>query len=140
GDLGERLALAFAVGCQDGASVVIVGSDTPDLPPARIGAAFAALESDDVDVVLGPAVDGGYYLVGARRLYGCLFDRIPWSTGDVLQETLQRAASASLKVHLLPLWEDVDTPADLERLRQRLSVSAPRTAPVTARLMAEISW
>src|SRR5439155_4510506 len=48
GDLGERLALAFAVGSQDGASVVIVGSDTPDLPPARIGAAFAALESDDV--------------------------------------------------------------------------------------------
>ena len=72
-----------------------------------------------VDVVLGPSDDGGYYLIGLRQLHPALFDAMPWSTPQVYDETLRRAAKLGLRVASLPGWYDVDTPAEFERLRAR---------------------
>ena len=80
-------------------------------------------------MVLGPSDDGGYYLIGVRRLYPELFGNMPWSTPQVYNETLRRAAESGLRVGSLPAWYDVDTPADFERLRAEmtaLGASAPR--------------
>jgi rSAM/selenodomain-associated transferase 1 len=137
GDLGERLSAAFAGACPSWWPVAIAGADTPDLPPAWIERAFAVLERGAHDLVLGPTVDGGYYLVAARQPYPALFAGIPWSTSGVLAATLESARRQALRVHLLPLWEDIDTGADLDRLRRRLAVD-PGAAPATGRALAEL--
>jgi rSAM/selenodomain-associated transferase 1 len=112
GDLGERLADAFARAFGRGATrVVIVGSDAPGLTRVTALRAFAAL--GEADVVLGPADDGGYYLVGLRAPHPELVRDIDWSTPAVLQQTLERAASARLVVRQLERLRDVDTLADL---------------------------
>jgi uncharacterized protein len=115
-DLGERMAEAlreiFSMGSR---AAVIIGSDSPDLPPAFVVDAFARLERGDDGVVVGPTEDGGYYLVGMTRLHQRLFRDIPWSSDRVMGETLQRAKEAGLAVSLLPIWRDVDTAPDLER-------------------------
>src|SRR5262249_26894266 len=85
-DLGERLANAFPELLGDGDRAVVIGSDCPDLTPALVREALAALA--DVDLVLGPARDGGYYLIGLRRPSPDLFVGIPWSTDQVLAQTL----------------------------------------------------
>jgi len=131
GDLGERLYGAFASACPAWWPVIIAGSDSPDLPPAIVDSACRTLECDAADVVLGPAVDGGYYLIGARQAHPNLFREIPWSTGEVVEATLRRADEARLRVSLLPVWEDVDQPADLDRLRERLRDRPPLVAPRT---------
>ena len=80
-------------------------------------------------MVLGPSDDGGYYLIGVRRLYPELFDDMPWSTPQVYDETLKRTAESGLRVASLPAWYDVDTPAEFERLRAEmaaLGAAAPR--------------
>lgn len=130
GDLGTRLLHAFRHHCAPGASVVAIGSDTPDLPTSRIEQAFHELEADRGDVVLGPAPDGGYYLIGARVAHPSLFEGIPWSSGDVLSLTLARAREHGLRCRLLEAWEDVDTAAELVRLQRRLG-GAPGCAPYT---------
>ncbi len=108
GDLGRRLEAAFRDGFAAGArSVVIIGSDCPDVSADDVRAAWAALESNDV--VLGPARDGGYWLIGLREARGELLEGISWSTDAVLQETLQRARAAQLQVQLLRELTDVDT-------------------------------
>jgi len=76
-----------------------------------------------VDVVLGPAEDGGYYLIGMRVPHRALFENLPWSTAAVLGRTLERAQRLGLRVACLPTWFDVDTGADLERLRAELDAS-----------------
>jgi len=115
-DLGERMAealrLVFAMG--HGAAVVI-GTDSPDLPLSFIEEAFDRLERGKHGAVFGPAEDGGYYLAGMTRLHRELFRDIPWSSGEVLQETLKRGVEAGIAVSLLPIWHDVDRAADLER-------------------------
>ncbi|MEW6751719.1 MAG: TIGR04282 family arsenosugar biosynthesis glycosyltransferase, partial [Candidatus Latescibacterota bacterium] len=137
--LGERLGEALDHEFGRGAGrAIVVGSDIPALPPVHLGAALDLLA--ERDVVLGPSVDGGYYLVGARA--GChvgLFDGIDWSTPLVLRQTVARLAGRSLG--LLPVWYDVDTPADLRLLAghlQALSLAgeeaAPRTLAVLRRL------
>jgi uncharacterized protein len=114
GDLGERMEKAFADVFAGGAGpVCIVGSDSPDLPPEYVMRAFAELES--ADIVFGPSEDGGYYLLGMRRLHRELFRGIAWSTGDVLERSLRIAEEAGLKRALLPEWYDVDVPEDLVR-------------------------
>jgi rSAM/selenodomain-associated transferase 1 len=134
GDLGRRMAAFFAGRIQAGAtSVVLVGTDSPTVPLDYIADAFAALQA--VDVVFGPALDGGYYLVGCARLVPELFERISWSTPDVLRQTAGRIQLAGAKVRLLPPWFDVDTLADWRALQghfaaQRLAgidAKAPRT-------------
>lgn len=112
GDLGTRLGDAFARAFARGtARVVIVGSDLPALTRADVRAAFTAL--DEADVVLGPAHDGGYYLIGLREPRPELFRDVSWSTPAVLAETLDRAAAAGLSVAQLRPLRDLDTPDDV---------------------------
>lgn len=114
-DLGERMANAFASVFADGFDACcIIGSDAPDLPPDIVMQAFESLETDMADVVFGPAIDGGYYLIGMRRLWDGVFDRVPWSVPETLDKNLQRAAELGLRSTLLPAWHDIDTVEDLE--------------------------
>ena len=108
GDLGARLHRAFAESfLQDAQRVVIIGSDCPEVTPRDIAEAWRALQSHDL--VLGPATDGGYWLIGLNHVQPSLFTEMVWSTETVLQETLQRARSAALRVSLLRELVDVDT-------------------------------
>jgi rSAM/selenodomain-associated transferase 2/rSAM/selenodomain-associated transferase 1 len=119
-DLGQRLTHVFEDVFRLGAeSIVVIGSDLPDLPPRLIRGAFAALDEAEDRVVLGPAADGGYYLVAMNRPYPGLFRRIDWSTDRVLAQTLDAAKADGLDVSLLDQWADVDSTADLERLMAR---------------------
>lgn len=128
GDLGVRLAGAFEDLFRLGAAaVVIVGSDLPDLPPSIVRQAADALERPGGRVVIGPALDGGYYLVGLKAPHRRLFAGIEWSTPAVLGQTLDRARTLGLQVELLPPWADVDDPTDLERLARGRSPGAART-------------
>lgn len=112
--LGERMARAFAWGFAAGFETVLLrGSDTPDLPGAVLSEAWEQLAAGPAAVVLGPSRDGGYYLMGLKAPHPELFQGIPWSTGAVLNDTLSRAQDLALKVHLLPAWTDIDTYADL---------------------------
>jgi rSAM/selenodomain-associated transferase 1 len=111
GDLGDRLRTAFDEAFARGARrAVIIGSDCPYLTVTDLRLAFTALKSHDL--VLGPATDGGYWLIGLRRSCPRLFSRIPWSTGVVFHETLRRARLANLKVKSLRRLSDVDTASD----------------------------
>ncbi|MGD0828753.1 MAG: TIGR04282 family arsenosugar biosynthesis glycosyltransferase [Desulfobaccales bacterium] len=113
-DLGERLVRAFDWGWAAGFQNVLVrGSDTPDLPGAILLQARQRLASGQVQVVLGPSPDGGYYLVGLRDPQPQLFAGITWSSTAVLAETLSRARGLSLNVHLLRCWQDIDDDAGL---------------------------
>jgi rSAM/selenodomain-associated transferase 1 len=108
GDLGARLHAFLAGELGGGAGkVVVVGTDSPTLPPEYIARAFAAL--DRADVVLGPATDGGYYLLGCRRAPP-VFDGVAWSSPQVLGETVDRLGDPGWELALLPPWYDVDTP------------------------------
>ncbi len=114
GDLGTRLAGAFRSLREAGASrAVVIGSDSPTLDPDRIRMAIEAL--DGAEIVLGPTLDGGYYLVGASVDCEALFDRIPWGTDGVMGATMDRAAEAGWRVATLPPWYDLDGVADLRR-------------------------
>lgn len=125
----ERVVRALGAAFERGAArCVILGMDTPQLEPRTLEAAFRAL--DDHDVCLGPSEDGGYYLLGIRRLEPALFEDIAWSTSSVLESTLERARECGLTVALLDAERDVDDARDLhalkETLRRRTDV-APRT-------------
>jgi len=114
GDLGKRLERAFGEAFTAGyRSTVIMGSDCPELSTEILAQAFDALEGQDL--VLGPAADGGYYLIGLRRHVPQLFAGIPWGTAGVLAGTLEIAARLSLACHHLPMLADVDRPEDLLR-------------------------
>ena len=115
GDLGKRLCRAFAQAFgEDKGRVVIIGSDCPRLSPAAIINAFEALNKKDL--VLGPATDGGYYLIGLSRLIKPLFVDIPWGTGQVLSRTLGIAQKNALTYLLLEPLSDVDRPEDLRHI------------------------
>jgi rSAM/selenodomain-associated transferase 1 len=119
GDLGERMRGTMARLIAEGARrVVLIGSDLPAITAAPLRAAFGALDRDPEALVLGPALDGGYYLVCATRVPP-VFERIPWGTAAVLDATRAAAAAAGLRVHLLEPLTDVDTRADLESLPAR---------------------
>jgi rSAM/selenodomain-associated transferase 1 len=108
GDLGERLHSAFQRAFQTRAKrVVIIGSDCPAISVEDIREAWYGLRSHDV--VLGPATDGGYWMIGLRQLQPDLFRAVRWSTGSVFPETIRRAQHAGLSVHLLRELADVDT-------------------------------
>jgi uncharacterized protein len=115
-DLGERMADAFrTVFAMGHHAVIVIGTDSPDLPFSFINNAFGMLEYGESGAVFGPSEDGGYYLVGMTQLYRELFHDIPWSSERVLQESLKRAEEAGISVSLLPVWHDVDNAVDLER-------------------------
>jgi len=118
GDLGDRLTAAFASAFATGAArVLAIGSDCLDLTPAYLGEAFDALHR--VDAVLGPALDGGYTLIGLRRPIPAAFAAIPWSSPDTRTVTLDRLQGAGASVHLLKPLRDIDTADDLDALLSR---------------------
>ena len=115
GDLGRRLADAFARRFAEGyRRVVVVGSDCPELAPHHFRAAFDGLAMHPI--VLGPAWDGGYWLVGARAPGVDLFRDIPWSTGQVLEATRARLRAVDAGWLELERLHDLDTDADLRRV------------------------
>ena len=130
-DLGERLAGLLAGLIAEGHTAAIaIDSDSPTLPMAHVAEAARVLSEKMADVVIGPADDGGYYLIGVTAPQPRLFKDVPWSTSSVLPTTLARAKELGLRSHLLPPWFDVDTDSDLMRLRQQLKMDGdgpPRT-------------
>ncbi|TXF90872.1 glycosyltransferase [Neolewinella aurantiaca] len=111
GDLGERMLEGFRVAFEEGYDkVIIIGSDCPGIDTAYLNEAFAALSTHDV--VVGPALDGGYTLLGMKSLTPSLFKNIAWSTPEVLTSTLARAAAAGKSVKQLAPLSDVDYLAD----------------------------
>jgi rSAM/selenodomain-associated transferase 1 len=116
GDLGARLRSFFADCRSKGHErVVVVGSDSPIVPVHFVDAAFQLLLTNDV--VIGPALDGGYYLVGGGPRMPTIFDDIPWSTSAVLERTIERVAAAGARLELLTPCSDVDTVDDWAVLR-----------------------
>lgn len=115
GDLGDRMAEAFARAFAAGAKrVVIFGSDSPTLPPAIIRGAFDALA--ECDLVIGPTEDGGYYLIGCRRFDPQVFHGVEWSTQWTCEQTLANARRLGYRMAQLERWFDLDEWNDVERL------------------------
>lgn len=111
-DLGVRMAQAFQWGFQQGyTKIQIIGSDNPDLTTHIIEEGYAALDTSAVS--LGPAEDGGYYLLGMKTFIPSLFVQKQWSTETVLEATVNDLVEAQLSYHLLPTLNDVDTLEDL---------------------------
>ena len=111
GDLGQRMSRAIRTTLEEADYVVVIGADCPGLCPADLVTAFDALNTG-ADVVIGPAEDGGYYLIGMRHHHASLFTDIPWSTRAVLPITEERIRRQNLRLHTLPLRKDLDTPED----------------------------
>jgi rSAM/selenodomain-associated transferase 1 len=115
--LGERLIFAledlFRLGFE---SACLINSDSPTVSPRTFAEAATILAQPEEIVVLGPTHDGGYYLIGLKRLRRALFEDISWSTERVLEQTIERAQQMNMKVHLLPTWYDVDERVTLQRL------------------------
>ena len=114
GDLGERMARAFARGLTAYRRVVLIGTDAPMLDAGVLRAAADALASHDA--VIAPASDGGYVLVGLSRRASGIFKDIDWSTGRVMAQTRQRIATLGLSFQELPTMHDIDEPEDLVHL------------------------
>lgn len=129
-DLGDRMAEAFrecfSLGIERAA---LIGTDIPDLPGEFIDRAFAGL--DDRDVVIGPARDGGYYLIGFRAdsFAPEVFEGVSWSAPSVLEQTRRILKNLGIGYRMLPEWKDIDTQADLKALAQnpRSKGNAPNT-------------
>lgn len=112
--LGQRLESAAETLLDDKGSLILIGSDCVALGPEHFQLAQQKLD-DGADVVLGPALDGGYYLIGMNKKRPSLFQNIEWSTDRVLTQTLQKIEALKLGVELLPVLEDIDTLASLRR-------------------------
>jgi rSAM/selenodomain-associated transferase 1 len=119
--LSERIIFALEDIFQLGfASVCLINSDSPTVPAQVFGEAATILAQPEDTLVLGPSNDGGYYLVGLKRLHRALFEDIPWSTDRVLKQTLERAQKMDLMIHFLPEWYDVDDSKTLRLLCEEL--------------------
>jgi rSAM/selenodomain-associated transferase 1 len=119
GDVGQRMLAAFEEAFRRGSKrVAVVGSDVPWVSRDHVIRAFDLLERRDV--VLGPALDGGYYLLGLSRPFPALFHGIPWGTSGVLSATTARSAALGLSRGLLDPLPDIDTIADVRREWDRL--------------------
>lgn len=144
GDFGERLLQGTADLLGAGhAGAILVNSDSPTLPLPILRAAVDALRQGD-NVVLSPAFDGGYTLIGLSKLHRRLFADIPWSTDAVYRVTLDRAREIGLPVMNVPGWYDVDDAASLQMLEDELSGRNPAfskiagaDAPATRRFLSE---
>ncbi len=154
--LADALRLGVARHVGDG-PVAIVSSDVPGLPEGALTSAFAAL-AEGADIVLGPAVDGGYWLIAMREADERPFAGIPWSTPAVCAVTHRRCEDAGLRVVKLPLWRDLDTMVDLSlalhegeldpstrtaRLLRQLAPSLPEPPPlelVSSELLSASPW
>lgn len=121
-NLGERMTNAFAYLFARGYSnVVIIGTDCPDLKLSDLNRAFLALSQNDI--VIGPAKDGGYYLLGMSRFYPELFRDIPWSTSKVLELTLDKAEESNLDYEFLKILSDIDTIEDWQNFTSKNKIT-----------------
>jgi len=114
-DLGARMSNAFQTVFETGVSrAVLIGSDLPNLPEEIIVEAFLTLNKGN-HAVIGPAEDGGYYLIGFRHdaFLSRAFEGIPWSTAEVFEMTMSIFAQEGLDIHRLPSWRDIDRPEDI---------------------------
>jgi uncharacterized protein len=125
---------------------ILINSDSPTLPTKLLIDAIEALRAEGERVVLGPAADGGYYLIGLTRAEPALFEGVPWSTSDVLRRTLERAGSIGMPATLLPTWYDIDDPNAFATLERELAGRTPYfaapglvggPAPATRAFLAE---
>jgi rSAM/selenodomain-associated transferase 1 len=143
GHLGLRLRRVVRCLLGQGAlRVIVIGSDSPAAPGSAVRRAFLHL-ARGADVVLGPAEDGGYWLVGVRADRPEIFRGIAWGTRRVLRDTVARARARKARVRFVDVSWDVDRPRDLERLRRALTGPGARRAPHTAaalRLLSRSGW
>jgi rSAM/selenodomain-associated transferase 1 len=124
--LGECLLYAAGALLRSGhGAVCLLNADSPTLPVACLVAAATALAAPGDRIVLGPATDGGYYLIGMKRLHSGLFEDIAWSTDQVFAQTIARAAALNLSVVELPTWYDVDDAATLQILMHEVLDGKP---------------
>ena len=140
-NLGERLRNAFGNAFEEGFSnVVAIGTDSPDLPVHYLIESFEVLDTHDT--VIGPANDGGYYLIGfsKEKFTPEAFDNISWSTDSVFEQTVSILKRHGRKVYLLPLWHDVDTIADLKSLLLRTRNTAFEKSKTYLYLTADGPW
>jgi hypothetical protein len=114
-DLGIRMYAALREVLNHHPKAALIGSDIPELAGTQLQAAFLALDTHDY--VLGPAKDGGYYLIGMKTPSAAVFEGITWSTSTVLQQTLQHIHNSGKTCYLLPELSDVDTAADWEKVQ-----------------------
>ncbi|WP_109832695.1 TIGR04282 family arsenosugar biosynthesis glycosyltransferase [Reichenbachiella versicolor] len=115
GDLGQKMSHAFATVSPSSQKIVIIGSDCAELTSEILLQAYAAL--DDNDLVIGPANDGGYYLLGMQKHHSELFDEVEWSTERVFDQTIDKANKIGLSIFTLPELVDVDTKADWDLVK-----------------------
>jgi hypothetical protein len=120
-DLGMRMHRAFEASLRSAEHVVLIGSDCPEFDPDYLEAAFAALAEQDA--VLGPAVDGGYVLIGLRAADALLFEDIAWGTPQVLQTTRDRLRRLGWRWTELPPRHDIDEPGDLQRFPRLAAIA-----------------
>ena len=135
GDLGERMERAAVRSLAIGPRVLLIGTDSPGLPAHFLGSARASLATHEA--VLGPAEDGGFFLLGLDRCEPGLLSGLPWSRSDTLVHTAARLRHSGRSVATTDPWFDVDEPADLERL-SRLIAEGEIHAPATARALASL--
>lgn len=121
-DLGERMHDALTSSLTDHRHAVLIGSDCPEFSATYLEMAFDALSRHDV--VIGPARDGGYVLIGMNAVHKGLFDAIPWSTDRVMDATRQRISAVGLDCHELPVLRDIDTADDLAAFPTLLQLEA----------------
>ncbi len=122
-DVGEAMHSAItSLLAAERLGVILIGADLPTLPSAILREAIGALSTPEIDAVIGPSEDGGYYLIGLKAPCAEIFSAMPWSTPTVYAMTAERLRSAGLAFHELPRWYDVDDGASLSRLRQHLKL------------------
>src|SRR3989338_1648464 len=132
-NLGEKMYHAFRFAKRNKCDkTIIIGSDSPNLHAEYIKDAYRRLGKNDI--ILGPAQDGGYYLVGLKNPCKGIFKGIKWSSKTVLEDTLKNARNMSKKVWILKKWYDVDDPIGLVRLKSDLK-KEKKAAPWTRRLL-----
>jgi len=136
GDLGERLEKVLRLALKRRPMVLAIGGDTPNLPARLLENARAALAT--ADAVLGPSLDGGFYLIGLKDCPIGLLDGIQWSHSSTLAATTAKLDQFGMKTVLIDPWFDVDGHDDLERLRRQLAAD-PSAAPKTAELLRRLA-
>jgi rSAM/selenodomain-associated transferase 1 len=134
--LADALRFAMAARLPRGPTA-LVSSDVPGIPPGALGRAATLLRERSADVVLGPAFDGGYWLIAMREFHDEVFREIPWSTPAARGVTMRRCEGAGLTVATLEAWPDIDTTVDLALLvREADALPAPRTRQLVRELAA----
>jgi rSAM/selenodomain-associated transferase 1 len=132
GELGARIERVLQLALDRGTPALALGADSPGLPASRLDLAHAALGT--TDAVLGPSVDGGFYLLGVRHCPAGLLDDIPWSSRQTFDAVRERCSVHGLSLTILPPWFDVDTPEDLALLEAVLARGAVRASATAEEL------